>query len=1071
MAGDKINKNDLIAQEAIDAFSNLANNIVKAEEALVNIAQSGGKLKKNIGDSKTFSELNASLEKMSQNMTELLKVQNDLVAQNLKLKQSIKETAEARTKDTKAAKEQAAANKAQAKTTADTSKKNTESNKSQEKSNSLLGKSFDSVKKSVISYVGSYIALRTIIKYLFVDLLELIKKLDALSYSMDTVIYSSGEKVKTLYELSKMSYNYGQNILVLTERYIKFRAAAQQANLSTEDTFKIFNSAAKAAAVLALSADEVNGVFLALEQMLSKGKVTTEELRRQLGERLPGAFGIMADAIGVSLQQLDKMLRAGEILSGEVLPKFADALEEAYGIEAVEKIDTVTAAHERLKVSWIEFQDYLASGKGFKSALDNWSDGLIRLQMLMGQAMRPPHTVDTEKWFTLYSRLSTQAGDATRDMAKALDDLPWEELNDNIDTAEDKWRGYLESQGVTATNSLRIWNSYINQREQMTEGSEGFKFSTGKDLDDFKKILKDAEYEYSLFQATNNATVKESMKANAAFYSEDQSTYRDYLKNQLTSLLQNLGISKQAYEEYSKTVPNLTKEQFAEMNKEQKKYYRNQNKELDILLQNWKYYADAYGEVSKTLAGLDKKPTKRGKDDTLMLLKSRQALELAMLKRHHAELVLEQDLHGEDLLRQQFDHSREVLIQRLEDLEEQRIAVGAKQKEELADMSLNEIERENIRRNANNELLQIDTEYENLHKQLIEDVTEWRKRKAEEAAKSESTARERTYEIELELQRKLLALQEAYTKKAATFTTPEQREEGEHMLSVESIYLTLDALQEMLLVEDLTANEIIRIERQIFDAKKDLQEAERQEVERTFELRKAKHRETLNMVREYGNAAFDIFSDFQSARMEQLEWDFQRETALAGDSLAKKLAVENEYNEEKRKLQRRQAIVDRASAGFNIIISTLQGVASALASVVTIPLIPWIKGLGAIQLAALFATPLPKFEKGGRHEGGPAVFSEKGPELFITDLGKMYLTPKRETVGNMPAGEFIPHDETSKILARYAMNNFVSEAAEINMAPTNDLLKKIVDKNGIIYHDGHKIIKKNNIFGKYVTGR
>ena len=118
---------------------------------------------------------------------------------------------------------------------------------------------------------------------------------------MNTVIQTSGEKVRTLYELAKMSYYYGQNILVLTERYIKFRAASQQANLSSKETLKIFDSAAKASAVLALSADEVNGVFLALEQMLSKGKVITEELRRQLGERLPGAFGIMADAIGCTI--------------------------------------------------------------------------------------------------------------------------------------------------------------------------------------------------------------------------------------------------------------------------------------------------------------------------------------------------------------------------------------------------------------------------------------------------------------------------------------------------------------------------------------------------------------------------------------------------------------------------------------------------------------------------------------------------------------------------------------------------------------------------------------------------
>ena len=1066
MAEDRINKNDLITQEAIDAFATLSKNIIEAEESLISIAEKGGKLKKDIGGSKSFAELNKSLEEMSQNMVNLLKVQNDLVADNNKLKKSVADLTKEKKKNTQATKENA-------KESSKASKQATKDDSEQQKSKKGLGNAFDYVKKKVVSYIASYIALRVIVRYLFTDLLELIKKLDALNYSMSTVIQTNGEKVRTLYELSKMSYYYGQNILVLTERYVKFRAASQQANLSSKETLKIFNSTAKASAVLALTADEVNGVFLALEQMLSKGKVTTEELRRQLGERLPGAFGIMADAMGVPLQQLDKMLRAGEILSHEALPKFADALEEAYGIESVRKIDTLVAAHERLKVSWINFQNYIASGDAYQNALNNWSDGLVRLQMLLSQALTK--NVDTSQWFDLYVRLSTRAGDATRDMADALMELPFEEVEANLDKHKAEWVQYLVDQGVTAKNAFRIWNSFIDKMSQMSDGTEGFEFTSSKSIEDLKKELRDAETEYTLFYAAQNDTVRESMAINAAFYSEDQTTYKEYLQNKLALLLENkseeidsLNEAKKAYEDYAKIVPTLTKEQLSEMSKEEKKYYRNQKKELDVLLQNWKYYADAYGEVSRVLAGLDK-PGKKGKDETLILLKSRQALELAELKRHHAQLVLEKDYQGEELLQQQYDHDKEVLIQMLEDLEEQRVAIGAKQKRELEDMSLSEIERENIRRGTNNELLQIDTEYENLQRQLVENITEWRKRKAEEASKSEISGRERTYEIELELQRKLLALQEEYSRKSNLFTTPEERDEGEFFLEVGSIYATIDALEQMLEIEDLTANEIIRIERQIFNAKKQLQEAERDEVERTHRLRREKQRESLALAREYVQTSIDIISGFQSAHMEQLEWDYDREVALAGESLAMKFAAENEYNEKKRKLQRRQAVVDRAGAAFNIIISTLQGVASALASVVTIPLVPWIKGLGMLQLAALFATPLPKYEKGGKHKGGPAVFSEKGPELFITELGKIYLTPHKETIGNMPAGEFIPHDETQKILAGAAMNNFVNEVVDIDMGITNNLLRKMADKNEIIYQNGYKITNKNNIFGKYVT--
>ena len=205
---------------------------------------------------------------------------------------------------------------------------------------------------------------------------------------MRTVIKTQDEYAQTQLFLSKTALNYGQDILTLTERYVKFRAATQQSNMSIADTQNIFDSAAKSAAVLGLRTDEVNGVFLALEQMVSKGKVTTEELRRQLGERLPGAFGIMADAIGVSIRELDRMLKAGEVLSSDALPKFAVALEKAYGIESVSKVDTLAAAQGRLKTSWVEFVHALQANNVYITILDNLNEKFTNFAILLGNGSR-----------------------------------------------------------------------------------------------------------------------------------------------------------------------------------------------------------------------------------------------------------------------------------------------------------------------------------------------------------------------------------------------------------------------------------------------------------------------------------------------------------------------------------------------------------------------------------------------------------------------------------------------------------------------------------------------------------
>lgn len=224
----------------------------------------------------------------------------------------------------------------------------------------------------------------TLIASLTKDIFNLVKEVESLNFALKTVTSTEEEFIRVQLFLEDISERYGQSLIKTTERYTKFLAAAKQSNLSLEATEEIFDSVTKAAGVLGLKTDELTGVYLALEQMLSKGKVTTEELRRQLGERLPGAFGIMADAIGVTVQELDKMLRKGEILSADALPKFAKALEEAYGIQNIRNVDTLVAAQNRLSNSWLLFVKNVEGGEGkistvFKNVLNFVSQAIDAL--------------------------------------------------------------------------------------------------------------------------------------------------------------------------------------------------------------------------------------------------------------------------------------------------------------------------------------------------------------------------------------------------------------------------------------------------------------------------------------------------------------------------------------------------------------------------------------------------------------------------------------------------------------------------------------------------------------------
>lgn len=78
-----------------------------------------------------------------------------------------------------------------------------------------------------------------------------------------------------------------------------------------------------------LTGEEIGGAITAMEQIISKGTVSAEELRGQLGERIPGAFQIAARAIGVTTAELDQMLSKGQVVATDFLPKFARELQRS----------------------------------------------------------------------------------------------------------------------------------------------------------------------------------------------------------------------------------------------------------------------------------------------------------------------------------------------------------------------------------------------------------------------------------------------------------------------------------------------------------------------------------------------------------------------------------------------------------------------------------------------------------------------------------------------------------------------------------------------------------------------
>lgn len=193
------------------------------------------------------------------------------------------------------------------------------------------------------------------------------KQVQRLELSLTAVAGASALTGRSLEALRAVADRNGQAVTDIAGSYSRLMAASKGTNLEGERIKKVFEQVTGAGAKLGLTSDEVSGTLRALEQIMSKGTVQAEELRGQLGDRLPGAFNIMADALGVSTQELNKLMKQGKLTSDALVP-FADELARKYGVDLTKSISTVTAAEGRLGNAWLMSMAALDKAIGFSEA-------------------------------------------------------------------------------------------------------------------------------------------------------------------------------------------------------------------------------------------------------------------------------------------------------------------------------------------------------------------------------------------------------------------------------------------------------------------------------------------------------------------------------------------------------------------------------------------------------------------------------------------------------------------------------------------------------------------------------
>ncbi|HHS9997120.1 TPA: tape measure protein [Klebsiella quasipneumoniae subsp. quasipneumoniae] len=189
---------------------------------------------------------------------------------------------------------------------------------------------------------------------------------EGVNLSAEAVFKGQSKNAKTF--AAQFSDQIGQGVTETLKQYTGFAAGAQN-SLGYQGTQDFYKNAAVFGRIRGLDAEQLKGIMTAFTQMASKGRVQAEELRGQLGDRLPGAEQMFADALGVNTQQLDKLMSSGKLLSKDVLPKVSLQMkkmaDEAGGLDRVSQMAVTGIGRVKAAMENDLNKAFTSSEKGF----------------------------------------------------------------------------------------------------------------------------------------------------------------------------------------------------------------------------------------------------------------------------------------------------------------------------------------------------------------------------------------------------------------------------------------------------------------------------------------------------------------------------------------------------------------------------------------------------------------------------------------------------------------------------------------------------------------------------------
>lgn len=137
------------------------------------------------------------------------------------------------------------------------------------------------------------------------------KALGTYKNQLQAVTSETGTFSNSLAFVDNLAQRFNVPLESARQGFVKLYASMQPAGFSQKQIEGLFTGVSQATAAFGLSADKVDRVNYAFAQMASKGQIMSEELKGQLGDVLPGALSLFAEAAKMSIPEFSKAMEDG----------------------------------------------------------------------------------------------------------------------------------------------------------------------------------------------------------------------------------------------------------------------------------------------------------------------------------------------------------------------------------------------------------------------------------------------------------------------------------------------------------------------------------------------------------------------------------------------------------------------------------------------------------------------------------------------------------------------------------------------------------------------------------------